>query len=290
MAFNLFNRSLTINAGGLRIASRLLDETRQRLGLRDEEGSSILKVTFSVTRTIQKEPNKATVSIYNLRKDNRIALQEKKLATIIEAGYVDNTSQIFSGELEFGENKQDGRNWITTLQAGDGVRKYKESRINTSFKGPAKVTDVLQAAAKALGVDLGNLGDVAGSLRGALTEFTNGMVLSGKAEKQLDKVAKSMGLRWSIQDGKLQFLGPDQFVGTIATRLAPGTGLIGSPEPGEDGVIRVRSLLQPNLLPGQRVQVQSAEVDGFFRIEKVIFSGDTWGNDWFADMECKPLS
>jgi hypothetical protein len=282
---------LVINVGGLRIASRLLDETRQQLGLQRGEVSTILKAVFKVTKTTKKEPNKAEVAIFNLKKENRIALQERKQPTTIEAGYLDNISQIFSGDLEFGENKKDGRHWITTLQAGDGSQKYKTSRINTSLKGPAQVGDVLKTAADAMGINPGNLQDAvgAGSLRGSLKEFTNGIVLSGKAELNVDKIAKSMGLRWSIQDGGFLFLGPDDFIGEQATVLAPGTGLIGSPEPGEDGIVKARSLLQPNLLPGHRVQIQSAEVDGFFRIEKAVFTGDTRGGDWYTDVECKPL-
>lgn len=289
MGYSLFDRDFVLNAGGLRIASRLASETRKKLGLQEGEASAMLKVSFKVTRSSGKEPNKAEVSIYNLKKDNRTALQEKKIPTIIEAGYVDNISQIFSGSLEFGENRQDGRDWITTIQAGDGTQKYKSARINKSFKGPVNIVDALKAAAGAMGIDEGNLSDVTQSIRGSVSEFSNGMVLSGKAEQQLDKIAKTMGFKWSIQDEKLQFLGPTQFVGPTATKIAPGTGLIGSPEPGEKGIVRARSLLQPNLLPGHRVEIKSAEVDGFFRIDKVVFSGDTWGDDWFADMECKPL-
>lgn len=291
MTDRLFNRDLVINIGGLRIASRLLDETRQRLGLKEEEVSSILKVKFKVTRTLKKEPNKAEISIYNLKKDNRIALQERLQPTILEAGYIDNISQIFSGDLEFGENKQDGRDWITTLQAGDGSKQYKAARINTSLKGPAAIGDVLQTAADALGINPGNLSEAisGGSLRGALREFTNGIVLSGKAETNLDKVAKSMGLKWSIQDGQLLFLGPEQFVGDEALVLSPGTGLVGSPEPGDNGIVKARSLLQPNLLPGNRVKIEAAQVDGFFRVEKTVYTGDTFGPDWYADLECMPL-
>ena len=291
MADRLFDRDLVINVGGLRIASRLQDETRQRLGLRQNEISTILKVTFKIVRTLKKEPNKAEVSIFNLKKDNRIALQEKKQPTVIEAGYIDNVSQIFSGNLEFGNNRKDGRTWITTLQAGDGSQKYKSARINKSIKGPAKIGDVLKTAAKALGINVGNLDSAAagGSKRGSLKEFTSGIVLSGKAELSVDKIAKSMGLGWSIQDGQLQFLGADDTIGDLAPLLAPGVGLIGSPEPGDKGIVKVRTLLQPELLPGKRVKIESAEIDGVFRIEKSTFLGDTHGTDWYTDLECKPL-
>ncbi len=140
-----------------------------------------------------------------------------------------------------------------------------------------------------MGVAIGNLIDVTSSLRKTFTEFSNGVVLSGKVEKELDKIAKSMGLKWSMQDKQLLFLGRTQFIGTLISKLSAGTGLIGSPEPGEDGIVRVQAILQPNLLPGTRIQVDSKEVTGVYRIEKTVFVGDTWGDDWSADLECKPL-
>lgn len=291
MGNTLFDRDLVLNVGGLRIASRLSDQAREELGLQTADVATILRVTFKVTRSLKKEPNKAEITLYNLKASNRTALQERNQPTTLGAGYIDNISQLFSGDLEFAQNRQDGRNWITTLQSGDSSVAYKSARINTSLKGPAGLGDVLRTAAKSLGVGLGNLEDVisTGSLRGNLTEFVNGIVLSGKAELNVDKIAKSMGLTWSIQDGQLLFLGPTQVKEALAVKLIPGSGLVGSPEAGEDGILAVRSLIQPDLLPGQKVQIQSAQVDGFFRIEKTVFTGDTRGKEWYADMECKPL-
>ena len=282
---------MTVNVGGLRIASRLLAETRSQLGLADDKRSNLLKVVFRITKTVKKEPNECELQIYNLRPENRVALQKRKQETIIEAGYLDNTSILFQGTLEYSTSVQDGQDWITTLQAADGTDKLKTKRINKSLKGPAKATVVLREAAKALGLKPGNLKKAIakGSVRGNLVEFTNGIVLSGKADKVLDSVARSMGYFYSIQDGQLVLLSKADFLGTEARLLTPQTGLIGSPEPGEDGFVNARSLIQPDLLPGHRVEIRSSSAEGFYRIERVSFIGDTWGPDWYADLECRPL-
>lgn len=286
MAVQLYGRNVAVNIGGLLIAT-----TSAKTG----ELKDSLRIKFKVVRSSKKEPNTADIDIYNLRKDNRVALQEKNLAVSIEAGYTENTSQIFLGDLEHSETVLDGRDWITTIQAADAGQAFKSARINVSLTGPAPIGDVLQTAADALGIDLGNVADKvsAGSLRGALTEFTNGIVLSGKAEKQLDKVVKSMGYSWSIQDGALQLLGPDETVGDQAFLLQSGTGLVGVPEAGEDGLVKARSLLQPEILPGKKVQIESIgaeSINGLYRVEKTTFVGDTWGSDWFVDIEGKPVS
>ena len=291
MADRLFDREAILNIGGLRIASRLLPETRDRLGLDSDVRSNILKVVFNITKTTKKEPNTCDLAIHNLRKETRIALQRKNVETIVEAGYVDNTSVLFQGNLEYATSVQDGTDWVTSLQSSDGTDEMKTKRINQSFKGPIKATDVLNAAAKALGLKPGNLKKAiaAGSVRGNLSEYSNGIVLSGKADRVLDSVAKSMGYFYSIQDGQLVLLTQESFLGTTATLISAETGMVGGPEPGEGGVVNVRTLIQPNLLPAHRVQISAKEVSGFFRIERVTFTGDTWGDDWFADLECIPL-
>ena len=291
MGDRLFRRDVALNIGGLRIASRLTDETRAQLGYSEEDQSNILKVSFNITKTIKKEPNKCDLQIYNLKKDNRIALQKRQVETIVEAGYVDNTSVLFQGALEYSASVQDGSDWVTSLQAFDGSDKTKKKRVNKSLKGPAKARDVLNAAAKALGLKTGNLKSAIGrgSVRGNLSEFSNGIVLSGRADRVLDSVARSMGYFYSIQDGHLILLTQKDFLGTDAILISPDTGMVGSPEPGEDGFVTVRTMIQPNLLPAHRVKIVAGEIEGFYRIERVDFTGDTWGPDWYADLECRPL-
>jgi hypothetical protein len=98
-----------------------------------------------------------------------------------------------------------------------------------------------------------------------------------------------MGYSWSIQDKEIQILGPLDTVGGKVITLEVGTGLIGSPQVGEKGIVKVRSLLQTDLLPGRGVKILSRLIDGFFRIEKSTFEGDTWGQAWYVDLECKPI-
>lgn len=285
MSTRLYGRRVSVNVGGLLIAT-----TSARTG----ELKDVLRIKFKVVRSGVKEPNTADIDVYNLRQSNRVALQKSGLVVDIEAGYAENVSRIFLGGLEHSEIRLDGRDWVVTMQASDGGEAFKSSRVNVSVKGPAQVGDVLKTVADAMGLDLGNVADKVreGSIRGALTEFTNGIVLSGKAEQQFDKVAKSMGYSWSVQDGQLQLLGPNETVGDQAFLLSTGTGLVGVPEAGEDGLVKARSLLQPEILPGKKVKIESVganNINGFYKVEKSTFIGDTGGGDWYVDIEGKPL-
>jgi hypothetical protein len=277
----LFDRELVLIAGTLRMASR------SRTG----RPQPLLRVRFKIVRTLKKQPNTSSVVLYNLSPENRAQLQEKGTVVVLEAGYDGNVHQVFSGGVDYASSKKTGTDWITTLQLADGGERYRKGRMSQSFKGPVKVGDVLQRAAEALGVEFGNLQEKirTGGLRKAFNEYSNGIAIAGKAEKAIDEIAKAMGLQFSIQDGAILLLEPGETLDQQALRLAPGTGLVGSPEPGEDGVVKLRALLEPNLTPGRKVELVSKAVNGFHRIEKTVMTGDTWGGDWYADCEVRPV-
>ena len=283
MSEQLFGREIDLNVDGVQIRTKYIED----------EAAPILRVGFKVERTRTKDPNTCDLTIYNLGKDNRTKFQKKEAPTVLEVGYVDNIFQIFSGNLIFGQNQLNGRDWVTTMQAGDGSEEFRTARINTSIKGPAPIGDVLKIVASALGVDLGNVNEKAskGSIRGKLTEFANGIVLSGKVEQELDKIIKPMGYSWSMQDRALQLLEPEETIGDSVVLLTKNTGMVGTPEAGEDGFVKVRSLIQRDLFPGRRFKIESLNdtINGFYRVEKATFVGDTWGGDWYVDLEGKPL-
>ncbi len=285
----LFDREVVINAGGLRIASR--DPV-------SGAAKPILRVSFSVERNEQKEPNTAQVTIWNLSRDSRSRLQEKGIETEIEAGYFGNTSIIYRGQLDYGDTVRDGADWITTLQSTDGGKQYRGARINVSMSAGTAIGDALREASEALGVGLGNLGEAiaSGPARQSATDYVKGLVMSGPAAQVIDKIAKRGGWTWSIQSGQLQITTPGQVINPgEAIVLKQGTGLIGSPESGDDGALSARSLLQPELLPGKRVLVQAGrqggqlKIDGFYRVGSVTMTGDTGGVDWYSDIQARPV-
>lgn len=279
----LFNREIFLNVGGTLIRSRFDEEDRVL---------PTLRVGFNIEKTLKRTPNKAEITITNLKEDNRVKIQEKDIGVILEAGYVGQTHQIFKGNLEFGQNRLIGREWISTIQTKDGGQAFRRSRVSKSFKRPAKVGDVFEFMAGQLGVDKGNIREKLSSLRGGLSEWSSGIVLSGKSEKQFDKLARSMGFTWSVQDGALLLLGPKETIGTNAAVLSSTTGMIGAPEPGEKGFVKVQALIQPDLIPGRAVEIRSRNdrLNGFYRIDKAVYVGDTWGGEWTVNIEGKPLN
>jgi len=248
-------------------------------------------LTFDITKSLSpKTPNSAELKIWNLNADHRKQLQEaERVYVSIEAGYASGTSLLFRGDLRDVVSMRDSADWITTITSDSG-RRARKARIVKSFAPGATVGDVLNAAAKAMGVRLGNSASrvVNAKITGTqATAFFNGYALAGAIEHEIDRIARSCGLEWSVQDDELQFLDFGAPLAQLAVKLTAETGLVGSPEPGNKGLVDVRTLIIPDLYPGRRVEVQSEHVRGMYRIETSKHSGTTFGRDWYVDMQLK---
>jgi hypothetical protein len=282
---DLFNRDIVVVVNTIRIASRGLDDDPTLPTVKP-----LLKMSFSVEKSANRDPNKAEVKIWNLTSEHRASLQ-KDQPLIIEAGYVGTTEQLFSGDITFVSHVREATDWITTVQCGDGAKQYSSARMNQSFGPGTQMSALLKGAADSLGVGLGNAAQKfsSGNFRGGLTEFTRGVTVSGRASDVLDKYCTTAGFQWSIQDGQLQVLQPNETTQQDVLSLTADSGLIGSPEVGEGGVVKAKCLLLGGLMPGRKCHIKSALIDGFFKLEKTKHFGDTWGQDWYSDLEGRPL-
>ncbi|MCG8433496.1 MAG: hypothetical protein MJA83_05650 [Gammaproteobacteria bacterium] len=259
----------------------------------DREGfeQPLLKMKFAIDAAVTSTPNKAKLQIWNLAENNRKRVQEKNLPVVLEAGYANLIRILFRGDVRFSSTVRQGPNWITTVNAGDGQSRYKSARINENLPSGTSIGDVLDIASKSLGVDLGNLAKKAqaGSVRAGLSEWVNGGVLVGKASDVISQIAKSMGLQWSVQGGSLLFLEEQETTDDSVVVISATTGMIGSPDVGEDGRVNVSSLLNGDLFPGRRIIIESRQVSGLHRVDKVKHVGDTWGGEWNSNMEARPI-
>lgn len=252
-----------------------------------------LRMAFKIAKWLARDPNTLELTVTNLSAETRAALQEKDVPVTVEAGYAGTagspgTSQvIFSGTARRVTHTHDGTEWETKLTSGDGEKAIRDGRVNEALAPGATMKDALGSLAKGLGVAFDKAS--AGDLEGAFDSFANGVSLHGPAAPQLDKLMATAGRSWSIQDGTLQILRPDGTTAEAAVLLNAASGLVGSPEFGEKNLLTVKSLLQPDLRPGRKVQLEAAAVKGLFRVEKVTHSGDTAGSEWYSACELRRI-
>jgi hypothetical protein len=256
----------------------------------NEPGGS-LDVSFDVFRTAKPEPNTCELEVFNLNPNNRLALEEegKKIAISVEAGYKDQTALLFLGVARTIFTQREGADLITTLQSGDGEKEYQQSRINISIAAGATNKQALDAVIKALGLGEGNTAQLAGQLAATKPLFPQGTVLTGSAAQVLYWLTSSLGFEFSIQDGALQVLSIGEPLAGTATKLTPDTGLIGSPSIDNEGVITAQALLIPEIFPGRLLTVESEFLSGNFRVETCRYTGSTFDNAWYVDIEGQKL-
>ncbi len=255
-------------------------------------------VAFDVEKRSDGKPNTAEVRVWNLSTAHRGELASKfaaaagkkarRVVVQLEAGYVSGVSRIFRGDLRMGYHERDGADIVTKIEAGDGEFTVSRAKIFKSYAPGTPITTVLKDVAKAMGVGLGNIPNVAGFLGGGQA-FVGGTTVSGKVTKELTRLTQSAGLTWSIQDGTLQFLATGKALDGTAIVVSAETGMVGAPNLDHKGRLEVRTLMIPDLFPGRKIQLDAAELQGFYLVEQVKYTGDTFSQDWYCDLDCKRL-
>ena len=253
-----------------------------RLGSLRVVGASI---KFEIVKTLGREPNTANLRLANLAQSTR-----DQLATDTEievrAGYEDDHDVLFIGDARDVWTERDGPDLWSVIEAEDGGRAYRAATMERSWDSQVSPHDAIAACVEALDIGRGNLATAS-----TTASYAEGLVLSGLAWRQLDRVCRDAGLRWSVQNGNLQLRQSGHPAETSAVHLTPGTGLIGSPKRSKRDArthrvtAEARSLITPGLYPGRVVVLDSSTVEGNWRINRVRYQGETRGAPWYADLE-----
>jgi hypothetical protein len=250
-----------------------------------------LRVAFKVSKSLRRNPNKSEIRIYNLSPASRAQIEQaRNLPVKLEAGYLGSPlATYFLGELRDGKSVRDGTNIITTLNNGDGERQARTARTQRSFAPGTSVGAVVQALVQDVQLDPGNALRELGSavLGNGMQIFAEGTNTSGNAMDALDNIARAAGFDLSVQSQALQVVRRGQSLPTTAVVLNADSGMLGSPEIDSKGVVKFRSLMNPDITPGRPLTIQSQFLNGTYRVEKIEVSGDTGGADWYVSGEAK---
>jgi hypothetical protein len=175
---------------------------------------------------------------------------------------------------------------VTAVTSGDGERAYRTARINATFQAKTPVSVALKKVVASLGLGQGNLNQILPTLalQGGSKLLVGGLVMSGPAVRELTNLCRSADLEWSIRDNVLQFQDLNTALSGEAVHLTPDTGLVGSPSVDAAGVLKCKCLMMPQIRLGRIVVLEAAEIKGQFRVEGLIYEGDTHGDDWTIEL------
>ena len=257
-----------------------------------------LDCAFEIEKTLNAEPNKCSLKIWNLAEDTRAAFEQlaprkrwmtKGIPTRIEAGYGNDRAPLWLGALRTVPPALHGPDWVTSMDSGDGYLAFQNARVNLSYGPMTPVDTVLQALVRQLGVGVGNLAQALAQLKvnGVGKLYPHGVVISGSVAQELSDFCLSAGLEWSIQDGVLQILDRGQALRGKALRVSSDTGMIGSPSVDVDGIATLKTLLIPGVRVGCMLVLDTARIKGTYRLMKATWSGDTSSDDWIIQMQAR---
>lgn len=272
------------------------------------EISQTLRLTFDIVKRSDKNPNKSKILIWNLRPENREALERPNTRCVLKVGYAEEGGPIeaYQGDVHFAFSKYDGPNVITELELGEGAKAIRDGMVTLGYGSGISSDQALRDVAGQMDLDLSMPDDV------PTRTWNNGLSLHGPARNAMDRISQGTGLEWSIQNGQLQIIRAGGTTNRTVFELSAETGLIRVPErerkgahetdaqvtdekthrkkrvasatEKEDGW-RIHSLILPSLVPGDRVKLASRSVQGVFKIKEVRHTGDTHGGDWVTELK-----
>lgn len=255
-----------------------------------------LDIDFDIYKTNKKDPNKSTITIWNLNDITYQRILEKTYAvdlyiwygdnepTLAFRGYIEKNKTIQQGSPQGRINtakgflasaiKQDikgGFDVPTTIELVDARVAYTGKTINKNYRSAVSSTQIINDCIEAMGVGIAKFSN-------NLPEkiYKSGFNAIGKPHVVLDKVCKSLNIRWNIANDLIQIIAPnEQFSGTYAVLLNPDN----SERPAKNGEneISITTRLLPFINPDDWVKAEFKEFQGTEQVKIVHSTGNNYG-------------
>ena len=270
------------------------------LSVTTKDGGSVkvddLRIDFDIERTDTREANRAVVRVYNLTNETSSQITEADGHILLRAGYKDEaTGTIFTGDILRGTRTYEGNDYITTIEAYDGRSAVMGGFVSLSY---APGTDALTVAQDLLAATgLAHKGsDLIPS-----GQYAHGWCFIGMAADGLREVLARFGLSYTVQDETLCIFEPGKESEDTGLTLEEGGDLLTLPQPVSDktaeGDISSEAAnrwafgakINPQLVPGAAVRIDSPTFRGEVVIREARLSGSNMDGDFREDIEADAL-
>lgn len=253
-------------------------------------------ISFTITKDNTKDPNKASIVIFNLDDDivnyinNNI---DNTLAVVLEAGYeTSEIKTILKATVSKIIDKWDKGTRQTTLKCTDGGANTGEAVTSRSYPAGTSIKNVFNDLSKDLGTTVGRI-----EIDDGVSVFNAPVGFMGSTSSQLAKLADSINHNFSIQDGATYITPRTKRLSQTAAYLSDETGLKSAPEPLSQGEKKSKKNKTPSngvsfdcqldgsILPETTVYVKTRNYDGAYKVTKVIHKGEFEGDEWSTTVE-----
>jgi hypothetical protein len=260
---------------------------------------SNLRIAFSVFKSESWSTNTANIRVWNLGESKRNELNSYGDGITLSAGYRQETGPevLFRGNTSLVSHIWAEPEIISVFDCGDGEKTLNSILASWSFGANTPVRTVIEAYAGLLGLTIVEMTPTDNLV------YALGHKYAGIAKDGLEKACKAVGLFPSVQNNNLVILKQGVGSGRPPVDVNPDTGMIGipqrytdrrqylyralppngAPKPGW----KVRTLLRPDILPGDRIRLRSqrVDIDGIFYVISIRHEGDNFGPQFESLLE-----
>jgi hypothetical protein len=257
----------------------------------------VLNIGFTVERNLDTEPSTMSATVHNLSRDTQEKLSGVNGWTVeLVAGYgtdpdydyiSGNTNAIFKGKVNLVRHRREPPLLATDIEANDGGEASGKF-VTRHFPKGTTVGTVTKWLQEQSGLGAGNIAifSQVGNVDALPNRLKNGMTIKGYVMDELGDLARSREVRVSSQNGEIVVLPPGvPLAGVPITEVSPETGLIGYPYVDNEGVLTLNHRLLPNVFPGSPITVKSEFVTGDFVVDRAVYSGSLWDEDFNLEIE-----
>lgn len=283
----MYNRYCEVIVNGLSIGTHT-----ELLGTQMQEP---MNIEISIEHDITRNPNKAEIRIYNLSPENQLIVEAEGSNIEVYGGYKNLEDEyfglLFIGKTRRASTVSQDADTITTIWAGDADDAFKYSKLRQTFPAggndPATISEALAAEFEARGVLIGDI-----RIEGPPDERAT--TIDRPVRLELDDLCRRYNCHWTIHNNEFYLWPKEEPIETQPVlQLTSETGLIGVPEPTENGV-RIKTLMIHEIRPGFLIELKTTkplgkdrDIDGFYRVEHLNFTGSTMGSRWIADINAR---
>lgn len=227
---------------------------------------------FNVQRSVSASVNSATFSIYNLAPKTRRRIFKDWFdftnyrSITLEAGYGDQLSTIFKGDVWQAQSARNGSDVVTTVTARDGGWDTRRTQTSATVQKGTTLKDLLGSLTQQFpNLSQGNIG-------GQDSTFQRPIVLEGNTYELMKKYTDD---RVFVDLETVNVLDFDEAFEAAVPLINSQTGLLGTPQK-QEAFVTIETLFEPRIVMGQIVEVESSiqpEYDGQYKVMSVQHSG-----------------
>lgn len=249
-----------------------------------------LTVQFDITRGAMASLNSMNLVIYNLSETTRRQIFQDRFGyydgvsgqlayrrVILEAGYGQDLSIVFQGNLFEASSARQGSNILTFIDARDGGFDVATTKTFATYAKGTQIRDLLLTLMSQFqNLNQGEVGNIEG-------EFKRPVVIDGNTLAFMQLYSNNNTF---IDLEKIHVLGDNEVIEGIVPLISDETGLLETPR-RDDAYLTVTTLFEPRILMSQIIKLESTInpiYNGQYKVIGVKHSGIISGS---VSGECK---